>query len=125
MHWNLLLKGIFGTIILKNNFRYIYNKVDNSEELYDVAWDPEENFNLIADNVLDVDRGVRVFSKELYFYPYWDEISSVRQSFREYRDSMWRKGSPNEEFCAKYQQIMGRKFPRVAKFVKRIIGYKG
>ena len=112
-------------LIMKDNFRYIYNKADNTEELYDVAWDPDENFNLIADKVLDIDRGVHVFSRELYFYPYWDEIPTVRQSFREYRYSMWRTGSPSEEFCAKYQQIMGRKFPRVAKFVKRIIGYKG
>lgn len=79
--------------IIYKNFKYIYNKRTGIEELYDVAFDPYENFNLISDYNYDVDRKVNAPSRELYFYPNWDEIPEIREKLRNEKNRIWRNGS--------------------------------
>ena len=81
------------TVFMYKQYRYIYNLKDRSEELYDIEWDPNENFNLIADETLDVDRHVLVKSRELYFYPDWDNLPGIRKQLRDARQRMWREPS--------------------------------
>lgn len=79
------------TVFMYKQYRYIYNLRDRSEELYDIEWDPNENFNLIADETLDVDRHVMVKSRELYFYPHWDNLPAIREKLRDVKQRMWRE----------------------------------
>lgn len=83
--------------IISGNYKYIYNKKDKSEELYDVVFDPNENCNLIKDYVFDHDRNVITPLRELYFYPYWDKVEEMRQTLRKEKDRIWRRGSLKTE----------------------------
>lgn len=85
------------TVFMYKRFRYIYNKIDKSEELYDIEWDPNQEFNLMFDEVLDVDRHVMVKSRELYFYPHWDELPGVRELLRKAKAQMWREPSKKQK----------------------------
>ena len=92
------------TVFMYKNYRYIYNRVDNSEELYDIEWDANQDFNLIEDEVLDVDRHVMVKSCELYFYPYWNKLAEVRAKLRDARMDMWREPSRKQQFVGKLKK---------------------
>lgn len=81
------------TAIVYGKYRYIYNKETKTEELYDVEWDPNQNFNLISDWYDDPDRHQRSLSKELYFYPYWEELPSIRAKVRAEKDAIWKEPS--------------------------------
>ena len=79
------------TAIIFGKYRYIFNKALKKEELYDVDWDPNQNYNLISDLYYDIDRKQRSLARELYFYPYWDELPEIRQELRNIKDSIWRE----------------------------------
>ena len=85
------------TVFIYNNYRYIYNRYDKSEELYDIDWDQEQQFNLINDEVFDIDRHVFVKSRELFFYPYWNKLSQVRQKLRDEKMKIWREPSKRQK----------------------------
>lgn len=98
------------TAIIYKNFRYIYNKIDGSEELYDIEWDPNQNFNLMEDQVNDIDRKVVNISRELYFYPYWQQLPSIRTKLREERLKIW-KEEPSKVKVFHKIKAMIRKIP--------------
>lgn len=81
------------TVFMYKKYRYIYNRRDKSEELYDIEWDPNQNFNLMEDTSFDVDRKVVNISRELFFYPYWEELPEIRLKLREERLKIWREPS--------------------------------
>lgn len=78
--------------IIKGNYKYIYTKRTGLEELYDLAYDPEEQFSLISDKCYDVDRKLYVESREEYYYPFWNELPEVRRIMREEKERIWRNG---------------------------------
>ncbi len=77
--------------VIWKNFRYIYNKKDRTEELYDIEWDPNQNFNLIQDEIYDIDRKSTSPSREYFFYPRWDELPEIREKLRNEKDKIWRE----------------------------------
>ena len=79
--------------ILYGKYKYIYNKKDNKEELYDLEFDPNENFSIMEDYVFDSDRKIYAPSRELYFYPEWDELSNIRELMRNEKRRIWENGS--------------------------------
>lgn len=79
--------------IIKGKYRYIFNKKDGSEELYDIEWDPNENMNLANALFFDVDRKVSSLTREYYFYPCWDDIPELLNGFRALKKTIWRDGS--------------------------------
>ena len=103
-----LCRGIFEycgiTVVLYKEYRYIYNKIDCSEELYDIGWDPNQNFNLISDNSYDIDRHVDIRSQELYFYPYWDKLPEIRAFLREKRKSIWREPTKKQVLVSRIRK---------------------
>ena len=103
--------------IVFKNFRYIYNKYSKKEELYDIDWDPNQDFNLIADNVYDTDRYVTTPACEYYFYPYWDDLSEIRSMLRKEKKRIWREADFLTEF---YNKINQRIKPIHAK-IKRLL----
>lgn len=76
--------------VINGKWRYIYNKLDDTEELYDIEWDPHQDFNLISDYIYDVDRRKTAMSCDNYFYPFWDELPEVRIRLRKAKDDIWR-----------------------------------
>jgi len=79
--------------IVYGRYRYIYNKINQTEELYDIDWDPHQDFNLIDDYIYDVDRHVRTLAKEYYLYPHWKELPAVRERVRQELLKIWRNES--------------------------------
>ena len=55
-------------MIMKDSYKYIYNKIDGSEELYDLASDPRENINLLVSDWPDFDRNSSYRLDEIIFY---------------------------------------------------------
>lgn len=92
------------TVFMYKNYRYIYNRFDKSEELYDIDWNPSQSFNLIRDEVWDVDRHVMVKSRELYFYPYWEELPEIREKLRAERKKIWREPSTKQIIVGKLKK---------------------
>ena len=84
--------------IIGPRFKYIYNKHDHSEELYDLDFDPNESCNIMNDFIVDSDRQVKSPLRELYFYPYWEEAEKQREYFRKIKEEIWKEGTWKEEF---------------------------
>jgi hypothetical protein len=79
--------------IVRDRFKYIYNKDSGREELYDLEFDPNEQFSVMEDYVYDPDRKIRAPSRELYYYPSWDELPEIRRLLRAEKDRIWKNGS--------------------------------
>lgn len=78
--------------IIHKKYKYIYTKRDGHEELYDLEYDPNEQFSLMSDKTWDPDRKLYVVSSEEYHYPYWSELPAIRDKFRKEKDRIWRNG---------------------------------
>ncbi len=78
-------------MIRKGNYKYIYNKFDRSEELYDLARDPAENTNLLIADYYDCDRNTNYYLDEVYYYPDWTAAESGYRELRAERERVWRQ----------------------------------
>lgn len=78
--------------IVKDNFKYIYNKETGLEELYDLEFDQYEELSIIDKKLFDIDRKLNIPIREEYYYPRWDELDDVIRSFREEKKRIWREG---------------------------------
>ena len=92
--------------IINGRFKYIYNKKSKREELYDLEYDPNEEFSLMDDFVYDPDRKVKAPSRELYFYPYWDELDKVRKIMRSEKNRIWKNGSAGVVLMMKIKELI-------------------
>ena len=79
--------------IIKDNYKYIYNKRTNTEELYDLDFDPNENVNLLIEKFYDRNRYGYYNLNEIYYYPYWDKIESIYKELKEEKNRIWKQGS--------------------------------
>ncbi len=79
--------------IIWKHYIYIYNKKTKVEELYDIDFDPTEEFSLIEDYIYDPDRKVNAPSRELYYYPNWDALPEIRNKMRTEKARIWKNGS--------------------------------
>lgn len=79
--------------IVYDRFKYIYNKKTGKEELYDLDFDPTEEFSLLEDYVYDPDRKFNAPSRELYYYPKWEMLPEIRQMMRQEKNRIWKNGS--------------------------------
>ena len=96
------------------NYKYIFNKKSDTEELYDLRTDPGEECNLIKDFVYDPDRGTTSPLRELYFYTEWDQIEFIRESLRSECKKVWKNGTFHEEMKPKIRLLRNK----VAKLLK-------
>ena len=92
--------------IIRGRFKYIYNKKAGTEELYDLKYDPNEEFSLMEDFVYDVDRKVKAPSRELYYYPCWEELDEVRASMRAEKVRIWKEGSSGIVMKMKIKELI-------------------
>jgi len=100
--------------IRKGDFKYIYNKIDKSEELYDLSVDPGENANLLVKDWYDPDRKRTVPLDQLYYYKRWDEAETAYGELRGEKDRIWRTESRLEALVAKAKVVVARDIRRVA-----------
>lgn len=77
------------TAIVTERYKYIYNKRERTEELYDLCWDPHERYNILINEFYDQNRNKYLLYDEYYFYPYRDEALSKLSYFRTIKDSFW------------------------------------
>ena len=82
--------------ITGKRFKYIYNADGPREEFYDLDWDPQENFNILEELFLDIDRKKMIFATDQFFYPYYEEAMEKVDMFRKIRESLWRNPSFKE-----------------------------
>lgn len=98
--------------VVKGKYRYIYNKKTGIEELYDVSWDPNENYNLIQDNYVDVDRKTDSPAIDYYFYPEWEKLPEIRENLRLEKELIWRDANNKQKFFSKL---------RTSKLLRRLL----
>lgn len=77
--------------IVGQRFKYIYNDADKSEELYDLNWDPVEEYNILVRSHYDKDRKRELFYDEHYFYPYKKEAMEAYETLLSYKKQVWRE----------------------------------
>lgn len=106
--------------LIYGKYRYIYNKASRSEELYDVEWDPHQDFNLMSDYVYDIDRKVESASRELYFYPYWDELPEISEKLRREKDKIWRDVTGKQKVLIQCKEFV-KKTPVINKLYPRLL----
>lgn len=105
--------------IVSNNYKYIYHKKEKSEELFDIYFDPNENFNLINDFVVDPDRHFLVPSKEEYFYPDWDKLPFYRNKFREIKNLIWKEATLKQKFFNNLKDFIRPIYIKLRKVIKK------
>lgn len=94
--------------IVSERYKYIYNEKSNNEELYDLQWDPYENFNILERSYYDKDRKYRVYYDEHYFYPYKEEAISALQDILAYKKTIWYELTLQDNIEIKIIEILKR-----------------
>jgi len=87
--------------IIKDNYKYIYNKINKTEELYDLDFDPNENVNLLIDKYYDRNRYGYYNLSEIYYYPYWDKVEAIYTELKAEKNRIWKEGTFWEETAYK------------------------
>ncbi len=105
--------------IVKGKFKYVYHKKDGKEELFDLWWDPNEQYNLISDIHYDEFRKEFYPASEHYFYDSWDQLPAVREDFRTLRTSMWRELSDREKRKRKIRSAGGKAYRKLRKAIHK------
>ncbi len=82
--------------VIGERFKYIYNKKHHVEELYDLKWDPREEYNILKPTYFDKNRCSKVVYDELYFYPYREEAMQAYSELANEKDSLWREPSKSQ-----------------------------
>lgn len=90
--------------IVSDDFAYIFNKKNKSEELYDMNNDRMERCNLLNDSHYDIDRNVTSPVREYYYSPFWDRAESIANEFRDVKKSIWKDAPIVEELREKYKR---------------------
>jgi len=106
--------------IIKGHYKYVYTKKTGTEELYDLEYDPEENFSLMEDKCYDVDRKLYVLSKEEYYYPYWSRLPEIRKNMREEKNRIWRNGDLKVVLKSNFKDILRPLYDRYIRIIGKI-----
>tara|TARA_B100001250_G_C19808420_1_gene794565 strand:+ start:728 stop:1975 length:1248 start_codon:yes stop_codon:yes gene_type:complete len=85
-------------MIMKDDYKYIYNKIDNSEELYDLNFDANENVNLLVKFWPDYDRNSSYRLDEVVFYPSWNNAKEYYNLLKSEKNRIWRTGNFLNEY---------------------------
>jgi|GEM_PF-702683 hypothetical protein len=91
--------------IIKNNYKYIFNKRNKTEELYDIIFDPLENVNLLMNEYYDRNRFQKYKLDQIYFYPNWHEVKKIYLELRSVKETMWKQGNLFVESIYKLNRI--------------------
>lgn len=106
--------------IIYKNYKYIYTKRTGQEELYDLAYDPNEQFSLIEDKTFDPDRKLYVVSSEEYHYPYWSSLPVIREKMRKEKNRIWRKGDFKVVLKSNLKDLLRPLYDRYIRWIGKI-----
>ncbi len=104
--------------IIRGKYKYIYNKFEKNEELYDLDFDPNENINLLDKLLYDTDRNRYVNVSQVIFYPWMDEAMENYQHIKEFFDSIWKTADKATET----KNYIIRKLKNFKALIKRNLG---
>ena len=77
--------------IIKDSFKYVYEKQTKKHYLYDLKYDPKENVNLSYPEIYDFDRR-RYFSiSQRIFYTNWDKAIKEFKELEKIKVNIWRE----------------------------------
>lgn len=102
--------------VITDQFKYIFNNKDKSEELYDLSWDANENYNILEYEHYDVDRKKKVILDEVYFYPYKDNAMALLPKLRKKKLEIWRKAPLWYVYYGLIRKKIAAKFPFLKKY---------
>lgn len=83
--------------IIKDKYKYIFDKETKKEFLYDLEFDKEEKHNLVYPEFYDTDRFLWYSTAQCFYYPYWKESQIALRDLRNIKIQMWKKGGFFEE----------------------------
>lgn len=106
------------TALIRGRFKYIYHKLTQEEELFDVVFDPMEQVNLLKPLMHDEDRDRDVNLKQVYFYPYWEEAMAAYDTLKRELANFWRTAPKAEE----RKNFYIRKLKNLKAKIKRNLG---
>lgn len=79
--------------IIKGNYKLIYDKRKKQFQMFDVAYDVNENIDLASEKMYDIDRKRYVYTNQVLFYPYREEAERTLAELKGVFYSIWNKGS--------------------------------
>ncbi|OQB25774.1 MAG: Sulfatase [Firmicutes bacterium ADurb.Bin182] len=94
--------------IIKDRYKLIYRKLNNSFELYDIDFDPQENVNMLNRLAYDNERRRYTNVREAYYYPGWGDVEKYHSELMDIFNRMYRKTSAKEELVGKTKYIIMR-----------------
>lgn len=106
--------------IISGTYKYIFNKQDGSEELYDIAFDPTEGINLLSNSFTDADRHLTYPLCELLYYPEWDELHQFLEEARREKQRIWRQDGAAIAAFWKIRHKLGEIEGRIDTVVKNL-----
>lgn len=113
--------------VINGKYRYIFNKKTKKEELYDIEWDPNQNFNLFEDNIYDIDRNVTTPACEYFFYPEWNKLPFIRSQLRLEKDKIWKSESIRQHLIIiilnflRTSYVTKRFYPSLNRFMHKLL----
>ena len=93
--------------VIGKRFKYIFNKEDKSEELYDLVYDPMEEYNILKQVYYEKNRTSWVRYDELHYYPYNNEAMKELETLKGELKKIYRCGTPYEEFKIRLKNKIG------------------
>ena len=98
-------------MIRSDNYKYLYNKETDTEELYDLDVDPAENMNLLKKYYDYPGRNLYYPYEELFYYKFWDRAKKYYIKLREEKDRIWRSGNCFDHFMRKLAKLKTKYSP--------------
>ena len=103
--------------IVTDRYKLIYDKWYRAFSLYDTLWDKAEENNLLACTNMDIDRHRLSNTKELYFYPYWDEAEIAYTEMMHFFNDVWTEGTKRQELRAKIKYYLIQAYAAVRRML--------
>lgn len=97
--------------IITEQYKYIFNKFDKSEEPYDLKNDPDERYNILVNDFYDEDRKKHLTYDEYVFYPNREQALRVCDELRTIKNGMYMEQSKK----SKIYEAVAKRLPFIRK----------
>lgn len=93
-------------MVRKDRYKFIFNKKDKTEELYDLECDPDENINLLISGVYDRDRNKIYKLEEVHYYAHWEKARIAYRDLKAEKERIWIEGKFSENMVPKSKSAL-------------------
>ena len=94
--------------IIKDNYKYCFDKKTKKEYLYDVVFDEHEDHNLVFPEFFDIDRHLWYSTAQCFYYPDWHNAKEAFDYLKKIKNSLWKKGNAFEEAVNNFYDFIRR-----------------